>query len=133
MLARHGKCDGAFYLAGYSVELMLKAKVCERMGLPSLFKLDFQASLGTHGIGDLKKFVKTHNLFTLIALSGLKKKFDDKLAKDRKFMEVSSLLFGNWDENARYKPCGFMQPEDVKTLVRQLRGKSGLLSWIKKS
>ncbi len=29
--------DGAFYLAGYSVELMLKSKICNRMGIPNLF------------------------------------------------------------------------------------------------
>jgi HEPN domain-containing protein len=30
ILAQNGKYDGAFYLAGYSIELMLKAKVCEQ-------------------------------------------------------------------------------------------------------
>ena len=29
--------DGSFYLAGYSVELLLKAKICERFGIPNLF------------------------------------------------------------------------------------------------
>lgn len=35
VLAQNGKPDGAFYLAGYSVELALKAKVAERLGCPA--------------------------------------------------------------------------------------------------
>ena len=37
ILYQNGKFDGAFYLSGYSVELMLKAKICERFGIPNLF------------------------------------------------------------------------------------------------
>ena len=37
ILSSNNMCDGAFYLAGYSVELMLKAKICERLGIPNLF------------------------------------------------------------------------------------------------
>lgn len=37
ILLKNGMCDGAFYLAGYSVELTLKAKICERLGIPNLF------------------------------------------------------------------------------------------------
>lgn len=35
-----GKYDGAFYLAGYSVELMLKAKICENFDMDNLFDED---------------------------------------------------------------------------------------------
>jgi HEPN domain-containing protein len=30
ILCDNEKYDGAFYLAGYAIELMLKAKICER-------------------------------------------------------------------------------------------------------
>ena len=30
-------CDGAFYLAGYSIELILKAKIYDRFGASNLF------------------------------------------------------------------------------------------------
>jgi HEPN domain-containing protein len=31
------KFDGAFYLAGYAVELMLKTRICELFEIPNLF------------------------------------------------------------------------------------------------
>lgn len=37
ILYKNEMYDGAFYLAGYSVELILKAKICERLGIPNLF------------------------------------------------------------------------------------------------
>lgn len=37
LLTENNLLDGAFYLAGYSVELMLKAKTCEHFGVPNLF------------------------------------------------------------------------------------------------
>ncbi len=69
--------DGAFYLAGYSVELMLKAKICERLGIPNLFDETDKNANAIEGIGEIRKAVKTHNLFTLLIFSGLKIKFDN--------------------------------------------------------
>lgn len=37
ILCNNKMFDGAFYLAGYSVELMFKAKICDRLGIPNLF------------------------------------------------------------------------------------------------
>jgi HEPN domain-containing protein len=36
ILLNNGMCDGAFYLAGYSVELSLKSRICEKFGIPNL-------------------------------------------------------------------------------------------------
>ncbi|MEO5581938.1 MAG: hypothetical protein ABIR66_04555 [Saprospiraceae bacterium] len=38
--------DGAFYILGYSVELALKAKICEVYGVPEVFKSLEQAKRG---------------------------------------------------------------------------------------
>ena len=130
ILNEAGKCDGAYYLAGYSVELMLKAKICEHIGVPNLLDEDGSNSNPISGIGEIRKLVKTHNLFTLLLLSGLKVKFDQEKAKNSKMAKANSLLFTKWDENARYKPSGHMKPEDVKTLLDLLSEKNGLLEWI---
>lgn len=37
VLFNEGMYDGAFYLAGYSAELALKAKISEKFGIPNLF------------------------------------------------------------------------------------------------
>lgn len=133
ILYKNNKSDGAFYLAGYSVELMLKAKICERLGIPNLFDESDQNTNQINGIGEIRKTLKTHNLFTLLIFSGLKVKFDIDKAKNILLAKSNSLLFSNWNENVRYKPCGHMKPEDVNTLLHLLSDKDGILKWIEQN
>lgn len=72
ILYHNHKYDGAFYLAGYSVELTLKAKICERLGIPNLFDETDESTNSIKGIGEIRKTLKTHNLLTLLIFSGLK-------------------------------------------------------------
>ncbi len=133
ILYKNGMCDGAFYLAGYSVELMLKAKICERLGIPNIFD---ETSIDTNsikGIGEIRKTLKTHNLFTLLIFSGLKVKFDNDKATNKDLAKANSLLFNAWDENARYKPCGHMLDQDVQKLINLLTGPNGILTWIEQN
>src|SRR5436190_13395208 len=71
------KFDGAYYLSGYSIELALKAKICRRVGVPNLFTADDTKLQSIGGISEVRRAVKTHNLFTLLLFSGLKEKFDN--------------------------------------------------------
>jgi len=123
--------DGAFYLAGYSVELTLKAKICEKFGLPNIFADDFSDSI--KGINELRKLIKTHNLFLLLIIGGLKAKFDIDKADDKTLTNANSLLFNCWDEDVRYKPCGHKDGKDVGKLLTLLSGNNGLISWIQKN
>jgi len=133
ILYKNGKCDGSFYLAGYSVELMLKAKICERLGIPNLFDETDANTNQIHGISDIRKTFKTHNLFTLLIYSGLKVKFDADKAKNKNLLKSNSLLFSNWNENARYKPCGHMKDKDVESLINLLADQNGILKWIEQN
>jgi hypothetical protein len=130
ILFESGMCDGAFYLAGYSVELMLKAKICERLGIPNLFDESNTTVNQIKGISDIRKPLKTHNLFILLIFSGLKNKFDNDKATNKELAKANSLLFNAWDENARYKPCGHMLNKDVEKLLNLLSGTNGILTWI---
>lgn len=130
ILSSNNMCDGAFYLAGYSVELMLKAKICERLGIPNLFAESDSYAKTIEGIGEIRKAVKTHNLFTLLIFSGLKVKFDLDKATNKTLAKTNSLLFSAWDESARYKPCGHFKPADVNNLLTLLQDKDGILKWI---
>ncbi len=125
--------DGAFYLAGYSVELLLKAKICERLGIPNLFDETDVNTNSIKGIGEIRKTLKTHNLFTLLIFSGLKIKFDRDKATNIDLAKSNSLLFNAWDENARYKPCGHMQDKDVEKLINLLSDPNGILTWIEQN
>ncbi len=133
ILYQNGKFDGAFYLAGYSVELTLKAKICERLGIPNLFDETDQNTNSIRGIGEIRKTLKTHNLFTLLIFSGLKVKFDTEKATNIELAKANSLLFNAWDENARYKPCGHMLDRDVEKLINLLSQTNGILSWIERN
>lgn len=133
ILFQNGMCDGAFYLAGYSVELTLKAKICERLGIPNLFDETNADANSIKGIGEIRKTLKTHNLFTLLIFSGLKLKFDIDKATNKELAKANSLLFNAWDENARYKPCGYMKSTDVEKLLNLLSSSNGILSWIEQS
>lgn len=133
ILYKNGMCDGAFYLAGYSVELILKAKICDRLGIPNLFDETNSDANSIKGIGDIRKTLKTHNLFTLLIFSGLKIKFDGDKATNKELAKANSLLFNAWDENARYKPCGHILDKDVEKLINLLSGENGILTWIEQN
>lgn len=133
-LAHNNLLDGAFYLAGYSVELMLKFKTCEHFGVPNLFDesgSDTAEQKQLWKISDIRKAVKVHNLYQLLVFSGLKKQFDTERASNRKLIKANSLLFGKWDENCRYLPEGTAKSQtDMIALVNALDGSDGLLTWI---
>lgn len=133
ILYQNGKYDGAFYLAGYSVELTLKAKICERLGIPNLFDEADKNTNAIRGISEIRKTLKTHNLFTLLIFSGLKLKFDEEKATNIDLAKANSLLFNAWDENARYKPCGYMTNKDVEKLITLLSQPNGILTWIEQN
>ncbi len=133
ILYQNKKFDGAFYLAGYSAELMLKAKICIRMGVPNLFDEDDKVLKSIPGISEIRKSIKTHNLIVLLILSGLKEKFDADKSTNQHLFKANSLLFSNWNENSRYKPCGFMKSTVVHTLILLLKDENGLLQWIKQN
>lgn len=130
ILCKNNKYEGAFYLAGYSVELMLKAKICERLGIPNLFDEAGALKDQPKGIGEVRKALKTHNLHILLIYSGLKVKFDKDKASNKKLFKVNSLFFNGWDEKTRYKPCGYMHDKDAKNLVTLLSQSNGMLTWI---
>ena len=133
ILYQHNKYDGAYYLAGYSVELTLKAKICERLGIPNLFDETNASANSIKGIGEIRKTLKTHNLFTLLIFCGLKDKFDTDKATNVELAKANTLLFNAWDENVRYKPCGHIVKKDVEVLINLLSRSNGILTWIERN
>jgi hypothetical protein len=131
VLYRNKKYDGAFYLAGYSVELMLKAKICENWGISNLFDLD-DKKVGAD-IAKIREVVKTHKLTILLILSGLKTKFDSDKASNKNLFKANSILFERWSEQVRYFPAGFIKNNEVKHLIDLLKDKKGLLKWIEQN
>jgi len=134
ILCDNGKYDGAFYLAGYSIELMLKAKVCEQWDIPSLFDENYQ----THGISEVRRAIKTHDIAVLLIFSGLKAKFDLAKSINKELMGLNTLLFTTsgrclWNEQVRYQVPGSQSPENVIAFIAFLQHEEGLLQWINKN
>ena len=101
ILAQNNKPDGAFYLAGYSVELALKARVAERLDLPGLFD-EQNSSQRFTGINELRRLVKTHNLALLFVVGGLQTAFEQKCQTNRT-MRVAG-KYGRVVRLNRYRP-----------------------------
>lgn len=95
-----------------------------------MFNIDDEETNNIDSVRELRKILKTHNLKFLLLLSGLKNRFEDEKAINRNFIKVNSLLFSNWNEQVRYKPCGFMQQDDIIVLINLLKGENGLIKWI---
>lgn len=128
ILAQHGKPDGAFYLAGYSVELALKAKVAERLGLPGLF--DEQNTVQQFaGLNELRRLAKTHNLTLLFVLSGLKPAFDQRRAIDVRFASFA-VWVNDWNEGLRYRSPGAVTTTEIRAFITFIADQRGLLQWI---
>lgn len=105
--------DGARYLAGYVLELALKARICRL--------LDFEEYPDT---GEFRRLYATHDLDQLLKLSGLSRK-----------LSLDGGLFDSWSTAALWKPerrydvPGSTKHEDVRDILAAI---DQVLKWIKK-
>ena len=135
-LCKEGKYDGAFYLAGYSVELMLKAKICEHFKIDNLFDKE---GCQIQSISNLRNVVETHDINLLLIFSGLIEKFQREKARNTKLRNSYSFFMANtgnktdWNEQVRYLPKGSKTKEVVEEFINLLHDEEGLLKWIEKS
>ena len=128
-LCNNGKYVGAFYLAGYSIELMLKARICEVFGVPGLFDPS-DTTMQSEGISELKRMVKTHNLRLLLTVGGLRVKFQADATTNENLFLAKSLLIEKWSEQCRYERQGYVTPTEVIDSITLLTATNGLLQWI---
>ena len=105
--------DGAFYLAGYAVELYLKAKICENLNLPTFYT---QYAPKT----DLSKTFLIHNLDRLILLSGLLPKFESEKSNDPVFLS-HWLKIEQWSEKSRYYGIGSHLIKDTSDFIKSVK------------
>ena len=111
-----GLPDGAYYLAGYSVECALKACIAKRTQMH-----DFPE----------KKLVNdshTHNLKELLRLAELKTELDSVLDADPE-MRSNLETVQDWSETARYQRKTVLDTIALMTAIENQKG--GLLPWIR--
>ena len=91
ILHKNRAYDGAFYHCGYAVEIALKARICRTLrwpGFPSTAR-EFQNF----------KSLQTHNLETLLTLSGVESRIT--LVLNTEWSQVTK-----WNPEQRYDPVG---------------------------
>jgi HEPN domain-containing protein len=127
-LLNNNRYDGAYYLAGYAVELLLKAKVCKTIGIQDFF--DFsnpkKTKLSVKNPDILYKPYKVHDPAQLLILSGIYSEFQDDSSKDVNLKKHWSIV-SKWDENSRYLTG--ITDIDVKNFIISIKE---IMQWIQK-
>jgi HEPN domain-containing protein len=120
VLYDNGLYDGACYLAGYVIELALKARICKLLDIN-----DYPPN------GDISRAYKIHDLDQLLRLAGLENKFNTaKLANPNLLANWS--LISLWNEQYRYRPIGTSIKVNTEHIINALEDSTdGVLTWIK--
>lgn len=119
-------CEGALYLAGYCVELLLKARISSILDIPNLFDESFKPK-------EFRKPYYTHDLKYLLIFAGLKNKLDKEKASNFQLFTNWSLIEETWNEHCRYKNCGDCNKVDVERFILAIEDKTnGIKQWINK-
>lgn len=101
-LCKAKRYDGATYLAGYAVEVALKARICKSLGWK-----DFPET--TREFEGLLTF-KTHKLPLLLRLSGR-----EQIVKRKVFVEWSAVA--SWDPETRYRAVGTSSKNEAELMI----------------
>lgn len=126
-LLRINRVDAAFYLAGYAIEMALKAAICKTLDQPDFYKPD-RTLKGSRLVQDkvLREF-KTHNYNDLLVLSGLSNKLDSAIQSHLPISDASKIIDRlKWSENNRYE-VGRVTPIEALDFVESVKI---LTAWI---
>ncbi|MGI8951023.1 MAG: hypothetical protein ACR2FN_05485 [Chitinophagaceae bacterium] len=96
-LFNNDRFDSAFYLAGYVIELLLKAKVCKTLAIPDFFDTKFKIK----NPENIYKSYKVHDYEQLLLLSGIYIEFKYELENNADFKYHWSVV-SKWSEEIRY-------------------------------
>lgn len=117
-LLRAGYASGAYYLAGYAVEVALKARIAK--------------GIKRHEFPDRKTVMDsyTHNLTALLRLAGLEQQLAIDAAASPK-LEVAWAVVKDWNEGSRYRQVALPEAHDLVQAVGTRV--NGVLPWIRRS
>ena len=94
-LFRESRWRGSMYMAGYSIECRLKAKLMDMFGCLNLGELEVE--LQNRGILALKATIYSHNLLTLLRLTGSR----ERMSLDEPLWD-QFILVNSWIPGWRY-------------------------------
>ncbi len=114
-----GRYDAAAYMCGYVVEFSLKACICRHL------RLSEYPPAG----GDLRRAFMTHSFRDLLLLAGLRNELSPS-SNPSLFAKWSRII--GWNPEWRYRPVGSATAKDVGEMLQSLRGRDGVLTWLKR-
>ena len=124
ILAKKQCFDGACYLAGYTIELALKAAICKNMKSDKFFDI-----IKT----ETSRAFKIHNIEELITLAGLREQFESLKRSNADFQNHWNSLNAQvqWSEQLRYQMDKTEQ--QTQSMLNAISdNQNGLLKWIKR-
>jgi HEPN domain-containing protein len=115
-LAKLGMHDGAYYLAGYSIESALKACIAKKTR--------------RHDFPDKKKadLSYTHNLRDLLRVAGLQRAWEERRKRDATFRDNWDNVL-SWTEQSRYHTNDARMAKSLIDAVANPN--NGVLRWIR--
>jgi hypothetical protein len=117
-LFANGFYDGAYYLAGYVIELLIKARICKTLGIDNFFVFNRAKK-------ELYKPYKVHNFEELLLLSGIYMDFENA-QNDLDFRKYWSAV-KDWSEDTRY-----FRGRDSEEVIFFLISVEKIAIWIEK-
>lgn len=116
-LLQANRSSSAYYLAGYSVELALKACIAKLVQPDTIPERAFVNA------------IYTHKLDSLVSTAGLRPQFDEHTKDDPQFAAYWAIT-NNWSEDSRYQ---FWDPISAATLLQAIGDPShGVFQWVKR-
>ena len=100
-LLNNSRFDAAYYIAGYTVELLIKAKVCKTLGIEDFFDFENPQKTKLKNSDSIYRPFKVHDLEQLLVLSGIYTEFVEAIKNEIPLKAAWSVI-KNWNENARY-------------------------------
>jgi len=118
ILFENEQYDGSIYLAGYVVELALKARICK------ILDLDFYPPENLPGFN-------IHDYDKLARLSGLEKTIEKQTVENDKF-NINWVKVSKWDSQMRYSTVGEDNKKRAQDLLSALQeDEYGIFKWLK--
>lgn len=118
--------DSEYYLAGYAIELLLKARVCKTLGIPDFFDFDNIERKKLKNESVITKPFKVHDFEQLLILSGIYAAYRNELLTNESF-KINWSLVSEWNENSRY--LAGLNSQTVKNFITSVKE---MMTWIKK-
>jgi HEPN domain-containing protein len=118
LLLDNNNSNGAYYLAGYSVEFALKACISRRIKQNEIPDKKLIQDIYTHNLRDLVKLADLENQRVILERANANFATNWAIVKD-------------WNESSRYKMFSQTQAQELYNSISARSRNGGILAWIR--